>query len=281
MPRDPFRPRPLLFAAALALVVLAAAAAPAAATSYVMVSDADLADQAAVIVEGTVVSIVPSPAGAVPSTDYALAVDGLLKGRTAGPAIVVRVPGGARDDGVVAKVWGAPAFNAGDRALLFLAPHADGSYGILHLLLGAFHLAEVDGETIAARDLAEADEVRASTLGVSHTASPDPAGPRDRERFAAWLADRSRGALRPPDYFAAAASGALANLHATDTATGTVKSYRSTAGKLCGGPQGILLYAPRGSRSTMDEPHRVLWHRHLGPRSRAAEAGTLRRPGAV
>jgi len=59
-------------------LVLIAAAAPAAATSFVMVSDQALADQASAIVEGSVVSVEPSPAGTAPSTDYLFEIDRLI-----------------------------------------------------------------------------------------------------------------------------------------------------------------------------------------------------------
>src|SRR5436305_11029210 len=81
----------------LSAVVLLAAAVPAAATSYVMVADADLADQAAVIAEGRIVSAAPSPGS--PSTDYLLEIGRLVKGYTAGSSVVVRVLGGRPEDG--------------------------------------------------------------------------------------------------------------------------------------------------------------------------------------
>ncbi len=200
--------------AGFALASLAAllAAAPAAATSYVMVADADLVDQAPVIAEGSIVSVAPSPAGGSPSTDYVLDVDRLLKGYTAGSSIVVRVLGGMPEDGRLGlTIFGAPSFQEGDRALLFLAPRPDGSYRILHFLLGAFHEAEVAGQRLAIRDLAAADEVRrAPGGGAAAAAGADR--PRDLERFAAWIADRGRGGRRAPDYFAELADGALRNL---------------------------------------------------------------------
>ncbi len=198
--------------ALLALGFALAAAAPAAATSYVMVADADLADQAAVIAEGRIVSVAPSPAGGAPSTDYLLDVDRLLKGYTAGSSVVVRVLGGRPDDGGMGlTIFGAPTYREGDRALLFLTVRKDGAYGVLHFLLGAFQEAAAGGERIAIRNLADAEEVRRSPSGAMETApGADPA--RDLDRFAAWLADRGRGIRRPADYLAQLSPGALENV---------------------------------------------------------------------
>jgi hypothetical protein len=194
------------------LLALLAAAGRAAATSYVMVSDDDLADQAAVVAEGRIVSVAPSPAGGSPSTDYLLEIDRLLKGYTAGSSIVVRVLGGMPEDGRLGlTIFGAPAYREGDRALLFLTERPDGSYGVLHFLLGAFHEAEVSGRRIVMRDLADAEEVHRAP-GGRIAAAPGVDHPRDLERFAAWLADRGRGVRRAADYFAQLAPGELQNL---------------------------------------------------------------------
>jgi len=207
--QDPLR-APVL--SALALLAALAAAAPAAATSYVMVSDADLADRAAVIAEGRIVSAAPSPAGGSPATDYLLEIGRLVKGYTAGSSIVVRVLGGSPDDGRLGlAIFGAPTFREGDRALLFLAERGDGSYNVLHYLLGAFHEAEVAGQRIAIRNLADADEVKRSPDGRV-AAAPGVDRPRDLERFTRWLADRGRGVRRDPDYLARLAADGLASL---------------------------------------------------------------------
>jgi hypothetical protein len=204
----------------LALPILAAlfaAAGPAAATSYVMVADVDLADQAAVVAEGRIVSVAVSPvgpSGGSPSTDYLLEIDRLLKGYTAGSTIVVRVLGGMPEDGRMGlHIFGAPTYKEGERALLFLTERADGSYSVLHFLLGAFHEAEVSGKRVVLRNLADAEEVRRAPDG-GITSAPGADQPRDLERFAAWLADRGRGIRRAPDYLAPLAPGELAHLAA-------------------------------------------------------------------
>src|SRR5262245_7104966 len=105
--------------ALLALAFLATAG-PAAATSYVMMSDEVLADDAPIIAEVHVVAVDYSPASGTPSTDYLVEIERMLKGFTAGSTIVVRVEGGVRPDGLGLRIYGAPQFREGSRALLFL-----------------------------------------------------------------------------------------------------------------------------------------------------------------
>ena len=187
------------------------AASPALATSFVRVADEDLADQASVIAEGQITSAAGSPADTAPSTDYVFEIDRLIKGYTAGSSVVVRVLGGVRADGMGLKIWGAPTFHEGDRALLFLTERQDGSYGILHLMQGAFHELPSSGRRIALRDLAQADEVKIAPDGHLQ-AAPGVDQPRDLERFANWLSDRANGLERSADYLAALPEGELKNL---------------------------------------------------------------------
>src|SRR5882724_1320287 len=203
-------------------LLLLAAVAPVAATSYVMVSDEHLADQASVIAEVRVASVEPAPTG--PSTDYQVDVERLVKGYTAGSSVVVRVLGGVGPNGRGLKIWGAPVFHEGERALLFLKERADGSYGILHLMLGAFHELDEAGRPIALRDLSQASEVRLLPGGklASGTSTDQP---RDAARFVEWLADRANGNRRAPDYFLQLPAGTLKSLREkftlfTDTDTG-------------------------------------------------------------
>lgn len=166
-----------LFAGAL----LAATAAQA--TSYVAIDDRALYDQAAAVAQVHVLSAGPAPAVGSPAVDYIVLVERLLKGQIAGSTVVVRVAGGVGPDGWGIELVGAPRFAAGDRALLFLVPRNDGTYGILHLMLGAFHEIDFGRHRLAVRDLLED--------GTSQPA------PRDFERFADWLA---AGAPAGADY---------------------------------------------------------------------------------
>ena len=205
MATTPFRLPRLLASAALLLI---AASGPAAATSFVMVADGHLADQAAVIAEIHVVAVEPAPGGGAPATDYLVEVERLIKGYTAGSTVLVRVPGGVRADGIGLQIRGAPRFDEGDRALLFLKERPDGAYGVLHLILGAFHEVDVAGWRIVLRDLSQATELSPrENGGFAATAGSDR--PRDLGRFRGWLQERSGGALRSPDYFVDLPAGAL------------------------------------------------------------------------
>ncbi len=171
--------RPLL---TLAAVFTFSATAPfASATTYDPVPDGQLADQAEAIVAGTVEGrrTVEGPGGAL-LNEHTVQVEGVLKGRAWG-RIAVRVPGGERE-GTVEVVWGAPRLGDGERVLLFLRRHADGSYRPLHLTLGAFHEVAAAGRRLAVPGFADA------------------APARDFARFSRWLADRAAGLRRAPDY---------------------------------------------------------------------------------
>ncbi len=178
--------------AAAAAFLLLATASTALATTYVPMSDANLADQAAAVARVKVIAVEPGPANRTPATDYLVEVDELVQGYLPGSTVVVRVPGGVRMDGVGLKIWGAPEFQPGEEALLFLQPEADGTYGVLHLMLGAFHARRSGAAKLAVQDLAEAHALSGSGEGN---------GVRDLDLFAAWLADRAAGITRIPDYW--------------------------------------------------------------------------------
>ena len=155
---------------ALTLSFASLLASAAAATTFVHVSDQDLARRAPVIAEVTVLSQASSPSTDRPATDYIIHVDRLLQGTVAGSSLVVRVPGGGAVGETGLKVWGAPAFHDDERALLFLVPDADGSYRIVDLMLGAFHEIAWNGRRLAVRDLAETGEIAVSAAGAQSVA---------------------------------------------------------------------------------------------------------------
>ncbi|HSG38894.1 MAG TPA: hypothetical protein VLE27_04585, partial [Thermoanaerobaculia bacterium] len=190
--KSPIRPLILpLFVVALALCAL-----PATATTYMMMSDPDLADQAPAVVEARVVGVDYAPTlGGMPATDYLVEVSRVLKGDLPGSTVLVRVPGGINPEGLGLKIWGAPRFVEGEETLLFLRPAQDGTYRILHLMLGAFHKRTVDGRAVAVRDLSEATAVGQKGL---HHGEPDVI--RDFERFSGWVSDRAFGVESEVDY---------------------------------------------------------------------------------
>jgi hypothetical protein len=190
-----FRPALLLAFAFLA----ALSAFPAKATTYKMVSDVNLTDQAALIVQARVTSVESAPTSGRPATDYLVQIDRVLKGEATGSAIVVRVPGGVGADGIGLKIWGAPEFREGEQGLLFLVPAEDGTYRVLHLMLGAFHQRSSAGRAVALRDLSEAVEI--GPQGKAIQPRPEPA--RDLDRFADWVSNRAAGVAKTPDYLIA------------------------------------------------------------------------------
>ena len=167
------------------------------ATTYTMVYDGDLHEQAEVVARVEVLSTSPAPGLGAPHTDHIVLVERLLKGQVSGTTVVVRVLGGVGPDGLGLKVYGAPVLTPRDRALLFLRPRGDGTYGILHLMLGAFFEAGSGDGRVALRPF---DGLR--ELGGSSSGEPEQV--RDWDRFENWLADRSRGIFRDPDYLTAA-----------------------------------------------------------------------------
>jgi len=185
----------LIRRAACLVLALVAFATSAMATSYLPVADRDLADAASVIALVEVVAVEPGPAGQLPTTDYIVEVDELVQGELAGGTVVVRVPGGMGADGVGLKVDGAPELNVGEQTLLFLQAGADGTYTILHLMLGAFHARTGGGGLVAEQDLDGA--VRIAAAGAAKEEGVE----RDLGRFVGWLADRAAGVQRSADYW--------------------------------------------------------------------------------
>jgi len=175
-----------------ALCLCLLAALPAAATTFTPMADRALVDQADLIAELRVDDASPAPesSGRL-ATDYTMTIERLLKGEAPEGAVTVRVPGGERADGVGLKVFGAPGFQPGERTLLFLVRRDDGTYGPLHLMLGAFHAREILGKRVAVRDLSQAHPLAGG-------GEPEPL--RDLDRFGDWIAARVAGRDEAADY---------------------------------------------------------------------------------
>lgn len=197
-------PSPSLSSTALALLLALALSGPAAATTYQMMSDQALAEQASAIVQARIVGVEPAPTAGRPSTDYLVEVDRVLKGDLPGSTVVVRVPGGVGPDGIGLKIWGAPEFAEGEKALLFLVPAQDGTYRILHLMLGAFRERVVGGQRLALRDFSETREVGPQGL---REGGADLV--RSFDRFSDWIEDRSLGGEPTADYVVGTTDGKL------------------------------------------------------------------------
>ena len=176
-------------------LILSLFTAPLLATSYVMVADDALADQARLVLVGTVEraeSIVANP----PYTRYYFRSERLLKGQLVAETVAVDVAGGVTPSGSRLVLMGNPSLATGQRLILFLVPTRTDSYGILHVNLGAFREQVVGNRRIARRDLAGSAEVGSRTAG-----STDFHRSRDFDKFANWLQDFSAGAGRAMDYF--------------------------------------------------------------------------------
>lgn len=179
----------LLPGAALALLAL-----PAGATTYQMMSDQALTDQSPAAIQGRILGAEQAPVSGRPATDYLVEVERVLKGDLPGSTVVVRVPGGMGSAGIGLKIWGAPEFKEGEEAVLFLSPAEDGTYRLMHLMLGAFRERRTAAGRVALRDLSEAHEV--TPEGVEKEIEVI----RDAGRFADWIADRAAGIVRERDY---------------------------------------------------------------------------------
>ncbi len=169
--------------------------APALATSYVMVRDEALTDQASLVLVGHV-DRAESLVANRPFTRYHIRPERLLKGSFGGDTVAVDVPGGLTSDGSRLVLFGAPSFSPNERLILFLVPRTNGSYAVLHVGLGAFRELRAGNRTIVRRLLGGALEI--------HSTPADSEGlhqPRDFEEFANWLADYSKGIRRSKEYF--------------------------------------------------------------------------------
>jgi hypothetical protein len=193
---------------AILALALIAGSAPLSATSYVMVSDEALVDAAPVAAVVRVVSEdraagqrdpVAGPVAMTAMTEYVVQVEEALKGEIPNGTAVVRMPGGRGRNGMNLKIYGMPRLRSGERALLFLEPAGDGSWRVMHLILGAFREVQADGHRLAVRDLADAREVRKTAAGVETVPGSDRL--RDFDGFARWVADRAGSVRRSADYY--------------------------------------------------------------------------------
>lgn len=140
----------------LTLALCVAAATPARATIFVDMSDAELTRVADAVVVATVSSIeTVSAANGGLDTYVTLAVEETLKGDAA-HELVLRQPGGTLPDRSF-YIAGSPTFSTGERHLLFLSAHHDGTARTTAFGLGQFRIEDdpTTGEAMAARTLTE------------------------------------------------------------------------------------------------------------------------------
>lgn len=182
---------------ALAVFFSLLLAVPATATTYMMATDQSMVESSSAVVEARVLSRDYAPGIEMPSTDYMIEVSEVLTGEVTGRNLIVRVPGGKRPDGIGLYLAGMPEFVVGERVLLFLDPRTDGTFGIRHLMLGAFHEVARAGQSIYVRSLQGAQEMVVPGLEDS---SPYYRL-RAAEPFRRWVEAAGRGDAPEPDYF--------------------------------------------------------------------------------
>jgi hypothetical protein len=121
-------------------------------TTFVLLSQEDLAQGSAAIVVGTVEAIaVQTTSLQQMETDVTLRVDESVKGiRQA--RINVAVPGGINGD-VHRIVYGAPQFHLGERVVVFLRQRADGSLTPVGLAMGKYSIIQRAGGAVVRRQL--------------------------------------------------------------------------------------------------------------------------------
>jgi len=178
------------------LVLIGALTGAVHATSFVMMSDEHLVARTPLVVEARIVGVEAAPTQ-TPSTDYAIEVDRVLKGQAPGTSLVVRVLGGARNDGTLLRIWGAPHFQTGERALLFLLPRTDGTFGVHQMMLGAFHIVAAGERDLAVRDLRQTTEYTPEGRRLDTPRD----GPRDLVAFRRWIEASGAGENPPATYF--------------------------------------------------------------------------------
>lgn len=183
------------------LIAAAVCAAPAAGLVYVLPTDESMVRRSEVIVFGEVLRAAPAPEGRLPSTDFAVAVEEVLKGTVQGGTIIVRQPGGVGPGDIGMKVLGLPMLAEGDRVLLFLE-RANDVFRPMELALGMFFEVRTGQTALLMREPSLRGEVPmpADSAGAERARSRLP---RDAERFRDWIADRAAGLDRPADYFPA------------------------------------------------------------------------------
>lgn len=156
--------------------------------TYLPVTDASLVDRSPIAVVGRVGA---ARAWGDSFTAYDVSVERVLKGSVSPLNISVAVPGNS-----TYIVPGMPRFSAGERVILFLESHEDGTYRIMELMLGAFKEVRVPGtsDTRAHRNLS----------GSLSLAGPQVEPARDFEAFASWIEARGSGGVQASSYLRAA-----------------------------------------------------------------------------
>ncbi len=154
------------------------------ALSYQPMLDDDLLAQTPMVVRGQVLSRDDMSGVARNVTLYQLSVQRVYKGQLPANEITVTVPGnltpGAR------QIPGVPQLIEGSEVVLFLAPTAQGDYGLMHLPLGVFTAdRDASGQAVFTRQLVES---RALPLDIPSRGAINEV-PRAAASFLGWLGE--------------------------------------------------------------------------------------------
>ena len=167
------------WAAAVLLLPLIALLAPAAAHATVLekMSVEQLAQRAALVVEGTVLSTSVDRTGGEVRTDVRLQVRETLKGEP-GDVAEFSVPGGTLPDGTVVRVDAMPTFQAGDECYVFVDVRGwviAGFQGKISVVAGTRWTSSMKRAVISAR-IKKA--LRPGDAAAEGAAAPAPSGAR-------------------------------------------------------------------------------------------------------
>lgn len=176
----------------LAMFVAVAASA----TTIVMPTDAQLVAKSPVIVEGTVVRSQPVDRSGAIWTETIIAVDQPLKGGVVGEVTVREV--GGELDGRISKVFGSPAYVAGERVLAFLTPSPRGDYQTTDLFVGKF----TEERTMNGDRLWTRDDIAAEATLLDRDFKPLAAKnvQRRADAFESFVRDRIAGLAGNANY---------------------------------------------------------------------------------
>ena len=166
----------------LAALVLATLASAVRAATFDRVTDAQLRQQADLIVVAQVESAVSRQTGRTVFTDYKLRVEETLRG-SAPKVVTVTELGGAAGE-LIMIIPGSASYEPGTRVVAFLHANGDGRYSTASMAFGAFRFARAaDGREVLVR----------STDGIE-SAAPGDIGPR----LAREVLDYARGLTDVP-----------------------------------------------------------------------------------
>lgn len=164
------------------------------ATTIVMPTDGQLVDKAALIVSGTVVSTTPVDRDGAIWTETKVAVARTIKG-TAPESVTIHEPGGMLGDRIT-RIYGAVAFTAGERVLLFLNPSQDG-YRVVDLFAGKFG----EGKTLDGRRLwMRANDAEVTLLDRDFQPIESKNVQREAAGFEHFVTERLAGRAAAPNY---------------------------------------------------------------------------------